>query len=130
MPDNRSTVIRCMQWTGLLLCGRWRKDIHMTGKLNIALRMVVYPEGKWWIAHCLETDIVAEGKTPEGAMRDLYDLCRFQVDVAMKEGDLDSVFRPAPPATWRMFFMGTRKRTPRKRAGPVEKFEARQLTPA
>jgi predicted RNase H-like HicB family nuclease len=99
----------------------------MAEKLNIALRMVVYPEGGWWIAHCLELDIVAEGKTPEKAMRDLQDLCRFQIDVAMKEGDLDSVFRPAPGATWRMFFMGTTKRMPRKAAGLVGKFEARQL---
>ena len=69
----------------------------MIDKPNIALRMVVYLEGGGWIAHCLEMDVVAEGKTANEAMRNLEDLCQFQIEVAMKEGDLDSVFRPAPP---------------------------------
>ena len=97
------------------------------GKLNIALRMIVYREGDWWYAHCLELDIVAEGETADNAMRDLEDLCRFQIETALEEGDLDSVFRPAPPAAWRMFCMGTRKRMPCKPAAPVDKFEARQV---
>lgn len=97
------------------------------GKLDIALRMIVYSEGGWWIAHCLELDVVAEGNTANEAMGSLEDLCRFQIDVAIEEGDLDSVFRPAPPSMWRMFFMGTKKRLPRKPVAPVAKFEARQL---
>ena len=99
----------------------------MADKLNIALRMVVYPQGEWWIAHCLEMDIVAEGTTSKEAMQSLVDLCRFQIEVAMKEGDLDSVFRAAPSSVWRMFFMGVEKKLPRKPRKPVESFEAREL---
>jgi hypothetical protein len=73
--------------------------------LKIDLRALVYREGDVWLAHCLEMDIVAEGKTCEAASSDLVDLCDLQIKVALEEGDLQSVFRPAPSEYWKMFFM-------------------------
>jgi hypothetical protein len=112
--------------------------------LHIALRVVVYHENGTWLAHCLEMDIVAEGENPQEAMKDLVDLCNLQVRVALEEGDLESVVRPAPPGIWKMFFMGeempgfrrpakppaqpSSKRPARKPTRkPVERFEAREF---
>ena len=70
---------------------------------RIPLQAVVYPHGKWWIAHCLELDLVAEGKTAELALKDLIDISILQIKTAISNQDLMSVFRPAPPEIWAMF---------------------------
>ena len=95
-------------------------------ELKIDLRAVTYREGSDWIAHCLELDIVAEGKTPMEALRNLRDLCQLQVRVAMEEGDISSVFRAAPPEIWKMYSLGDELDSP-KPTKPVTRFEAREL---
>ncbi len=98
--------------------------------MSITLRGIIYPENGVWLAHCLEMDIVAEGKTPQQALQDVVDLCNLQFQVALKEGDVASAFRPAPPEYWKLFFMA-QKRLPvgklPKTAKPIEGFEAREL---
>jgi len=106
--------------------------------LSINLSAVVYQEDGTWIAHCLELDIVAEGKDADDAIDALISLCDFQIKVALAEGDLESIFRPAPPEIWRMFSAGKRRVLAEKtRSGgktpfktPVDRFEARQLAVA
>ena len=73
--------------------------VHAKGRqeLRISLRAVVYPHGEWWIAHCLELDVVAEGRDRKTAIQDLMDLCATQIETAIDTGNLESVFRPAPP---------------------------------
>ena len=103
--------------------------------VRINLSAIVYPEDGVWIAHCLELDIVAEGATSDDALQSLVSLCDFQIKVAMEEGDLGSIFRPAPPEVWQMFSSGREKLITGKKAapgkarfrGPVDRFEARQL---
>ena len=70
---------------------------------RVSLRFVIYQEGEWWFAHCLELDLVAEGKSPKESLRDVLGLCATQIDVAVEAGDLASIFRPAPPEYWRLF---------------------------
>ena len=102
-------------------------------KVSINLSAIVYRENALWVAHCLELDIVAEGKDVEDAVASLVSLCDLQIKVAMEEADLESVFRPAPPEIWKMFSAG--KILPRRKGtaggrgfnSPVERFEARQL---
>lgn len=107
-------------------------------ELSINLSAVVYQENGTWLGHCLELDIVAEGTDADDALDALVSLCDFQIKVALDEGDLESVFRPAPPETWRMFSAARRRvLAERTRSGgktpfkaPVDRFEARQLTVA
>ena len=95
---------------------------------SIPLRAVVYREGKWWLAHCLELDLVAEGGTADEALRDLMDLTVLQVQTACKEGNLESVFRPAPAAIWRLFAIADPRSTIRRRLPKsIERFDAREL---
>ncbi len=67
---------------------------------NIPLSGIVYQEGKWWIAHCLELDLVAEGHTASEAIRDCLKLAVFQIQTAFEEGDIRSIFKPAPAEVW------------------------------
>ncbi len=100
---------------------------------NIELRAVIYREDGVWLAHCLEMDIVAEGNSPQQACRDVIELCELQIRVALEEGDIQSVFRPAPPETWKMYFMShtirpTPYRTPPKTvAQPSSRTSAKSL---
>jgi hypothetical protein len=99
--------------------------------MGITLRGIVYPEDGMWLAHCLEMDIVAEGKTPRQALEDVVDLCNLQFQVALEEGDIGSAFRPAPPEYWKLFFMARKKLSVSKSirtTKPIEGFEARELT--
>jgi hypothetical protein len=95
----------------------------------IDLRGVIYQEGALWFAHCLELDIVAEGATPQDALSTLLDLCDFQIANALENNDLESVFRPAPPQYWSLYYQATRKSRIPKRPGAklLHKFEAREL---
>jgi hypothetical protein len=100
--------------------------------LRIPLSAVVYQESRWWIAHCLELDLVAEGASPEDATRALYRLTEFQLAKAMEEGDVTTAFRPAPADVWRMYWLAGKQpdshAVPRfKPKAPVDRFETRQL---
>ena len=93
---------------------------------RILLRAVAYRHGAWWIAHCLELDLVAEGKTLQEALADVMDLSCSQIEAAIRDGDLESVFRPAPPEAWAMFSRATDIPVKQKPTCPVERFEARE----
>ena len=109
-----------------------------TTELSINLSAVIYQENGVWIAHCLELDIVSEGKDADDAIEGLISLCDLQIKTALAEGDLQAIFRPAPPEVWRMFAAARRKmlaesgrsRQKSRFEAPVSRFEARQLAVA
>ncbi|HUQ70256.1 MAG TPA: hypothetical protein VM165_12065 [Planctomycetaceae bacterium] len=108
----------------------WSKGDAVAADLsNIELRGIVYREGEFWFAHCLELDIVAEGSTAQEAISSAVSLCELQIDTAVANNDLESIFRPAPAKFWSMFFSQTRKSKVPKLAPfkPLRKFEAREL---
>jgi predicted RNase H-like HicB family nuclease len=98
-----------------------------TSRVRLLLRAVVYQHEGWYIAHCLETDLVAEGKTATAAFTDLMELTETLIQTAMEEGDLQSIFHAAPPEIWRMFSTGKEMHIRKKPRKPVERFEAREL---
>jgi len=102
--------------------------VEKNGGVQIDLRGIVYREGDAWIAHCLELDIVAEGETSQGAIQATLDLCVFQIQTAIDNSDLESVFRAAPAKYWNLFYSGVpKKRLPSSPRLPVKRFEAREL---
>jgi hypothetical protein len=95
---------------------------------RIDLRAVAYQHGAWWIAHCLELDIVAEGRTPMEAIQDVMELSCTQIEAAVESGDIESVFRAAPSEIWAMFSKAEDAPLTYKHKLPrlVERFEARE----
>ncbi len=97
----------------------------MRENLRLTFRVLVYQEGPIWLAHCLELDIVAEGDGPQDALSAVKRLCELQVCAAYDEGDLDSIFRAAPPEFWRMYSLAADLDVS---AGPDStRFEVREL---
>lgn len=69
----------------------------------MTLRAVGYREGRWWIAHCLELDIVAQGDTPQESIVQLIELIGAQLNDATRRGEPGSVFFPAPSEFWNLY---------------------------
>jgi len=104
----------------------------MSDKIRLDFQVLLYRENPYWIAHCLETDLVAEGKTVAEAVDNLIDISNVQIQSALDEGDLASLFSPAPADVWRMYAVSAEgpSRRPRKAVKQVNKVQFRQLATA
>ncbi len=108
---------------------------NAASNFSINLSAISYLEDGVWIAHCLELDIVAEGTDAKDAVDSLISLCDLQITTAMEEGDIESIFRAAPPEVWKMFATAKAKVPAKNKKNqhskgfeaPVDRFEARQL---
>lgn len=69
------------------------------------IRTVLFQEGGWWVAQCLDVDIAAQAKT-EADLE--YELGRILFSHVMASEELGAVpfanLRPAPRRYWEMFF--------------------------
>jgi hypothetical protein len=103
----------------------------MSDKIRLDFRVLIYREEPFWIAHCLETDLVAEGATVTEAVDNLIAISNVQFQTALDEGDSASIFSPAPAEVWRYSVAaeGTTRR-PRKAIKQVNKVQFRQLATA
>jgi predicted RNase H-like HicB family nuclease len=70
-------------------------------KVEFDFDFLFYREGDWVIAHCLQTDTVAQGDDIGSARSALREALEIEIDTAIEEGDLDRVFAsPAPEEFW------------------------------
>ena len=97
--------------------------------VRLILRALIYRDDDWWVAHCLETDVVAEGNTPTQAFANLQSLTDLQIRTAMEDGDLQSIFRQAPPDILTLFASGYDQNIRRRPPKSVERFDVRTLQP-
>lgn len=101
----------------------------MTETMRLDFQVLMYREDEFWIAHCLETDLVGEGATADEAVRTLVDISNVQVQAAIESGDLASIFSPAPPELWRLFATALDSPSVVKPNGnlPLNRLSVRQL---
>jgi predicted RNase H-like HicB family nuclease len=95
--------------------------------MKLDFQVLVYPEDDWWIAHCLEMDLPAEGNTPDEAIQNLLDIARVQVEDALKHQNLTSIFSAAPAELWRQFAFGKQKRSQARVHSPFNRLSVREL---
>jgi predicted RNase H-like HicB family nuclease len=79
----------------------------METETSMVFNVLIKKEMDLFVAHCLELDIVATGKTLDEAKGDLKDLIEAQVECAFANNNLDNLFRPAPSEAWREFYSCT-----------------------
>lgn len=108
------------------------KKIAPLHEIRLTLRALVYREADWWLAHCLELDLVGEGKTPQAAFETLLRLTNLQIEAALEVGDLQSIFRAAPADIQASFAIAQDKQFTRNPTLPakVERFDVRTLAAA
>ncbi len=99
--------------------------------IRLDFQVLVYRESAQYIAHCLETDLAAEGNSVKESLENLIDISNLQIESLMAEGDLNSLFSPAPPDIWRMFSMASDRpsapRRPARAVKPINRIRVRQL---
>ena len=104
----------------------------MPDKIRLDFQVLIYPEDDFWIAHCLETDLVGEGDTADEAMQTLIDISNVQIQAAIDAGDLASIFSPAPPDLWRAYAVGKEKQSkrPKRAIKSLNRLSVRELAMA
>jgi len=68
---------------------------------SMLLRACLYPSPDvqgLYVAHCLELDLIGEGKTPKEAMIELIEAIELQIEACEHFGSLFAF--PAPPIVW------------------------------
>src|SRR6266446_7065633 len=63
---------------------------------TLAIRVLLYKEGNQFVAHALELDIPAYGKTEAEAQKELEALINNQLSFAACNGEPENVHFPAP----------------------------------
>jgi hypothetical protein len=72
-------------------------------QINLNLKVLGYVRDNVWAAHCLEMDLVGEGRTFEQAFRNLEDLVEMQVSFAFYKDDFTLLYHPAPTELFAVF---------------------------
>ena len=77
-----------------------REEVHIT------LNSLGYfdDESQKYVAHCLELNLVATGKSHKEAMSDLIDIIEAHLRFADENDNWDNMFFPAPPEIWARFY--------------------------
>ena len=68
--------------------------------LPFHLDVLVEMQDGEYVAHCLQMDIVATGRSKDEAVSDLLDLIGAQIDFAVEHGNIENILRPAPREVW------------------------------
>ncbi len=74
----------------------------------LMIHVLLYREEDFYVAHCLEFDLVAQGATTQEAFQNLLDAIELQAAYAQETGDLESLIQPAPREYWQMLAMAER----------------------
>ena len=84
--------------------GAIRKTFHRKEKIyssgDLHLDVLMEKDGEYFIAHCLDLDIVAQGKTSKEAKEELVELINDQIDFAVSNNLGELIVHPAPKEYW------------------------------
>jgi predicted RNase H-like HicB family nuclease len=79
--------------------------------IHLSYRVLFRQEDDLWLAHILECDVVAQGRTRDEAKKGIVDALTALIADALANGDLAPLFGPpAPPDVWEQFMRSERRR--------------------
>ena len=88
--------------------------------LRMPLRAVFYREDGFWMARCLEFDLVGHGKTRQQALECMAQAIHAQIAASVKHRNPANLFSPADGCYFRMFAAGKDIALGRVEIQPVE----------
>jgi len=68
--------------------------------VNISANVIIEKEEDLYTAHCLEFDIVADGRTEKEAMNNIFESIVNHIDFCLAKGNIDKIENPAPKKYW------------------------------
>lgn len=81
----------------------------MGQKAEIRLDILIKKEEDYYLAHCLQFDIVATNDTLKGVKRDILDLCRSHIEYSYEYDNVEHLFSPAPKEVWAEYLEMSKK---------------------
>jgi predicted RNase H-like HicB family nuclease len=75
-------------------------------KSGMELHIVFYCEDEDWYGHCLEFDLAESGDSVDDAKRNILDVIRAHVEYAVKNDNMEYLFKSAPMEYWKRFWTG------------------------
>ena len=69
--------------------------------ISESVHILVHLEDGVWIAHCLEFDLLADGKDPKSALTRLLGVIETHINYIYENGLIDELYQPAPVEYWR-----------------------------
>jgi predicted RNase H-like HicB family nuclease len=81
----------------------------MGRKAEIRLDILIKKEEDYFLAHCLQFDIVTTADTLKEVRKDIIDLCRAHIEYAHEYDNLDYLFSPAPKEAWAEYLAMSKK---------------------
>jgi hypothetical protein len=86
------------------------KAIEFKGKdVSLSAHVLIDQENDIFTAHCLEFDIVADGKTSNQAVQNLLDCVANHISFCLETGNVDNILNPAPKEYWNRFYFCSNK---------------------
>lgn len=76
----------------------------MKGNPEIRLDILIKKEEDYYMAHCLQFDLVATDNTVEGVQKAVIDLCIAHIAFSYKNNNIDYLFCPAPKEVWAEYY--------------------------
>lgn len=67
----------------------------------IHLDILCYKEEDYFVAHCLQMDLVTTAETIDEAFLDMKELIMTQIEFAAENNNMENIFKPAPREIWR-----------------------------
>ena len=81
----------------------------MGQKAEFRLDILIKKEEDYFLAHCLQFDLVATADTLEDVRRNIIDLCRAHIEYANEYDNLEYLFSPAPKEVWAEYLAMSQK---------------------
>ena len=72
-------------------------------KAHDTIRVLLGQEGSWWMAQCLEFDIVVQARTMRNAIDDLIHVLNARIRICAKEGVDPFDLSEAPKEYWDLY---------------------------
>ena len=69
---------------------------------NLMAHILVYREKDYWIAHCLEFDLLADSQTPQKAVSILSGVINTHIEYLKKNNAMHQLYNPAPKKYWKL----------------------------
>lgn len=80
--------------------------------IELSIHVLGYREDDLYVAHCLEFDIVSDGKTEQEACQNCIECVQHYIEFCVDEGSFENAINSAPREYWQMFF--SKGRSPRE----------------
>lgn len=85
---------------------KWIKDISEKAisfnenEIQITVHVIIEKKDDFYIAHCLEFDITADGYTLDDVQENIVTCIKNHVEFCIEMGNFDKILDPAPPEYW------------------------------